>query len=109
MAHDPTLATRVAAELEDQPELTTKRMFGSLAFLTRGRIACCVQAEGLLVRLPAEEAEAALAEPDTRPFVMGGQQGRGWVVVDPAGVADPADLSRWVARGVATAAALPPR
>ena len=106
MAHDEQLAGRVSAELAGHPELTTTRMFGSLGFLVGGRLACCVQADGLLVRLPPDEAAAALAEPGTRPFVMSGRHARGWVVVDAAGVTDLADLRRWVGRGVDSATAL---
>ena len=109
MAHDEQLATRVREELEDRPDVTSKRMFGSLAFLVGGSLACCVQSDGLLVRLPPEEAAAALAEPGTRPFVMSGRPARGWVVVDLDAVAGPGELRHWVGRGVESATALAPR
>jgi hypothetical protein len=109
MAYDPSLADRVAAELDGRPDVRTTRMFGSLGFLVGGSLACCVQAEGLLVRLPPAEAAAALAEPGTRPFVMSGRHARGWVVVDVDAVADPSDLRRWIGRGVDAATAHAPR
>ena len=109
MAHDEQLAARVRDELADRPDVTSKRMFGSLAFLVGGHLACCAQADGLLVRLPPDEAAAALAEPGTRPFVMSGRHARGWVVVDLDAVGDPDELRRWVGRGVGSATALAPR
>ena len=109
MAHDEQLAARVREELEGRPDVTSKRMFGSLAFLVGGSLACCVQSDGLLVRLPPEEAAAALAEPGTRPFVMSGRHARGWVVVDLDAVAGPAELRSWVGRGVGAASAPAPR
>jgi TfoX/Sxy family transcriptional regulator of competence genes len=109
MAHDEHLAARVRETLEDRTDVTSKRMFGSLAFLVGGHLACCVRDDGLLVRLPPEDAAAALAETGTRPFVMSGRHARGWVVVDLDGVTDPAGLRRWVGRGIDSASALAPR
>jgi TfoX/Sxy family transcriptional regulator of competence genes len=109
MAHDEQLAARVREVLEDRTDVTSKRMFGSLGFLVDGHLACCVRNDGLLVRLPPEDAAAALAEPGTQPFVMSGRHARGWVVVDLDGVADPAALHRWVGRGVDSAIALAAR
>jgi TfoX/Sxy family transcriptional regulator of competence genes len=109
MAHDEQLADRVREVLEHRSDVTSTRMFGSLGFLVGGHLACCVQRDGLLVRLPPDDAAAALAEPATRPFVMAGRHARGWVVVDVDGVAEPAALRHWVGRGVDSATALAPR
>jgi hypothetical protein len=42
-------------------------MFGGLAFLLDGNLACGIHGDELIVRLAAERAEAALAEPGTLP------------------------------------------
>jgi TfoX/Sxy family transcriptional regulator of competence genes len=109
MAYDEHLAERVREVIGHRSDVTSTRMFGSLGFLVGGSLACCVQHDGLLVRLPPDDAAAALAEPATRPFVMAGRHARGWVVVDLDGVADPEALRRWVGRGVESAAALAKR
>jgi hypothetical protein len=107
VAFDEALAERVRALFVDRPGVRETRMFGSLAFLLDGNMACCVSGEGLLVRLPPPDAADALAEPATRPFEMGGRVARGWVRVDLDGVSEDADLRRWVDRGAAHARSLP--
>jgi hypothetical protein len=47
-------------------------MFGGLAFLVHGNMACGVRGDDLNVRIAAEEADAALAEPGARPFGLTG-------------------------------------
>jgi TfoX/Sxy family transcriptional regulator of competence genes len=73
MAYDEGLATRVREVLGDQPELVEKKMFGGLAFLLHGNMACGVRGEDLIVRVAAEAADAALGEPGTRPFDLTGR------------------------------------
>ncbi|SDX91203.1 TfoX N-terminal domain-containing protein [Modestobacter sp. DSM 44400] len=105
MAYDAGLAARVHEELEGRPGVTQKAMFGGLAFLVDGRMACCVTGDGLLVRLAPEEAAVALADPAIRPFDMGRRRMGGWGIVELAGLATEADLRGWLDRGVAQASA----
>jgi TfoX/Sxy family transcriptional regulator of competence genes len=109
MAFDERLAERVRAELDHLPDVTEKRMFGGLAFLLSGRMACGVAGESLMVRLDPAALDAALAEAGARPFVMKGRPMKGWLLVEPDGTRDDAALRSWVGRSVAFAAALPPR
>ena len=69
MAYDEGLATRVREVLGDRPGLVEKQMFGGLAFLVHGNMACGVRGEDLIVRVAADTAEAALAEPGVRPSI----------------------------------------
>ena len=48
------MGTRVREVLGDQPELVEKKMFGGLAFLLHGNMACGVRGEDLIVRVAAE-------------------------------------------------------
>jgi TfoX N-terminal domain len=82
MAYDQGLATRIREAIGDRSGLAEKQMFGGLAFLVHGNMACGVRGEDLIVRLAADAADAH-AEDD--------------------------DLRRWVDRGVAYAASLPPK
>ena len=109
MAYDEGLATRVRDVLGDQPGLAEKKMFGGLAFLLHGNMACGVRGDDLIVRMAVEEADAALEEPGARPFDMTGRPMKGWLLVAPEGYAEDDDLRRWVDRGLAHAGSLPPK
>jgi TfoX/Sxy family transcriptional regulator of competence genes len=109
MAYDEGLATRVREELGDQPGLTEKQMFGGLAFLLNGNMACGVRGDDLIVRVAADTADAALEEPGARPFDLTGRPMKGWLQVAADGHAEDDDLRRWVGRGLAYASSLPPK
>jgi TfoX/Sxy family transcriptional regulator of competence genes len=109
MAYDEGLATRVREELGDQPGLTEKQMFGGLAFLLNGNMACGVRGDDLIVRVAADAADAALEEPGARPFDLTGRPMKGWLLVAADGHAEDDDLRRWVGRGLAYASSLPPK
>ena len=61
MAYDEGLATRVREVLGDRPGLAERQMFGGLAFLLHGNMACGVRADDLIVRVAADDAETAMA------------------------------------------------
>src|SRR5215218_2820077 len=109
MAYDEGLATRVRDVLGDRPGLVEKTMFGGLAFLVHGNMACGVRGDDLMVRVSPEVADAALAEPGVRPFDMTGRPMKGWLLVAPDGHAEDDDLRRWVDRSLAPAGSLPPK
>ena len=109
MAYDEGLATRVREVLGDQPGVAEKKMFGGLAFLVGGNMACGVRGEDLIVRLAADAAESVQGEPGVRAFDLTGRPMKGWLLVAPDGHTEDDDLHRWVDRGVAYAASLPPK
>ena len=109
MAYDEGLATRVRELLDEQPGVAEKQMFGGLAFLVHGNMACGVRGDDLIVRVAADDAETALAEPGVRPFDLTGRPMTGWLLVEPDGHAEDEDLRRWVDRGLAYASSLPPK
>jgi hypothetical protein len=109
MAYDEGLATRIRDVLDEQPGLAEKQMFGGLAFLLHGNMACGVRGDDLVVRVSAGTADAALGEPGVRPFDLTGRPMKGWLLVDADGHAEDKDLRRWVDRGLAFASSLPPK
>jgi hypothetical protein len=109
MAYDEGLATRVRDVLGDRPGLVEKKMFGGLAFLLHGNMACGVRGDDLMVRVSPEVGDAALADPGVRPFDMTGRPMKGWLLVAPDGHAEDDDLRRWVDRGLTHAGSLPPK
>lgn len=108
MAYDEVLAERVRDRLAELPGVTDKRMFGSLAFLTEGRLTVGVTGDGLMVRVGPEGADAALTRPGTRPMEMGGRRMRGWVLVDGAELDDDV-LAEWLDRAREFVLTLPPK
>ena len=108
MAFDEELAERVRDVLSAAGVTTTeKKMFGGLSFLVGGNMCCGVMGADLLARVGPEAADGALAEPATRPFDMGRGPSKGWVVVEPDGIATEQALTAWVDRAIAYAASLP--
>src|SRR6266704_1985522 len=88
MPYDENLAQRVREGLADAPDIDERKMFGGVSFLTRGNMACGVHKDALIVRFNADDHEAMMARPHVRAFdLSGGRSMKGWLLVDPEGVA----------------------
>jgi hypothetical protein len=109
VAYDAELADRAREVLSVRENLTERKMFGGIAWMLNGNMACGVLGDELIVRLGAEEAERALAEPHTRPFDFTGRPMRGPIMVGPQGIATDSQLAAWVDAGADCAQALPPK
>jgi len=107
MAYDDGLAQRIRDVLAEQPGITERKMFGGIAFMLNGNMACGPVNDELMVRVgPAAYADA-LAQPHAREMDFTGRPMKGMVFVAVEGIADDAALATWVARGVAFAGSLP--
>jgi TfoX/Sxy family transcriptional regulator of competence genes len=109
MAYDEKLADRVRDLLSARSEVSERKMFGGIAFMVAGNMACGVLGEELIVRLGDEEGEKALTEEGVRPFDFTGKPMKGIVYVSPERVTDDAGLTEWVDAGADFAASLPPK
>lgn len=107
MVYSPQLAQRVAELLETEPGICEKKMFGGVAFLLNGNMACGVLKDNLIVRVGPAAYEAALHQAHVRLFDITGRPMRGWVMVTPEGHAADRDLAEWVRQGLGFAASLP--
>lgn len=107
MAYDEGLAQRVREMLQEQPELTEKKMFGGIGFMLQGNMACGVIGEELIVRVGPDQHGGALEKPHTRAFDFTGQPMTGWIMVAPDGYESDADLEQWVQQGADFALSLP--
>ncbi len=103
MAYDEVLATRIREVLRDRDDVEERKMFGGIAFMVAGHMACGVIHDDLMVRVGEEGHDAALAAPHTRVMDFTHRPMRGMVYVSPAGVESDAELAQWVGRAVAYA------
>jgi TfoX/Sxy family transcriptional regulator of competence genes len=106
VAYDEELADRVRAVLADEPSLTERKMFGGLAFMVSGNMACGIVKDELMLRLGAEGAETALGEPHVRQMDFTGRPMTGMVYVGRGGL-DDAAVRSWVERAASFARSLP--
>ena len=107
MAFDERLAVRIRAVLKNRRDVGERQMFGGLAFMVRGHMSCGIVGSSLMVRVDPAEAEALLRKPAVRPMDFTGRPMRGFLFVDPPGIARLSSLRAWVGRAVAHAEAKP--
>jgi hypothetical protein len=110
MAIDEQLAERIRDLINARPGVVERKMFGGAGWMLQGNMAVGVMSTGgLLVRLPPEEVEEAIADEHVNTFGRPGSKPMtGFVVVD-ADVLDDATLAAWIDRGAARALELPPK
>ena len=109
MPYDDGLAHRIRQQLDAEPGLHEREMFGGLGFMLEGNMVCGVIEDSMIARVGADAYDGALEEPHARPFDFTGREMRGWVYVDPAGLAEDDDLEAWLDRCLAFVSTLPPK
>lgn len=107
MGYNEALAEKVRDLLGENDGLTEKQMFGGLAFMLNGNMACGVVGEELMVRVGPENYDNALSERYTRPMDYTGRPLKGMVYVEEDAIAQ--DLDGWVNKGADFASSLPPK
>ena len=110
MAYSEELASRIRDLLGARSGVSERRMFGSLAFLLNGHLACGARGEDLLMRVDQDESDALIrAEPHVFRPDMGGRKMRTFLQVDAVGLTTDAELARWVDLAADVASTLPPK
>jgi TfoX/Sxy family transcriptional regulator of competence genes len=109
VAYDEKLAERIRGVLDGRPGVSERKMFGGIAFMVGGNMACGIVRDELMARVGPDAYEDALAQPHARPMEFTGRPMKGMVYVGVAGIAKDSDLASWVERGAAYAASLPPK
>jgi TfoX/Sxy family transcriptional regulator of competence genes len=109
MAYDEALAERVRSIIGARDAVTERKMFGGIAWMVGGNMACGVLGEDLAVRMDPEDVERALTEPHTRPFEMSRRTAKGMLIVAGEALAGDTELAGWVDAGADQAASLPPK
>jgi TfoX/Sxy family transcriptional regulator of competence genes len=109
MAYDEKLAERIRTKLKGTRGLTEKKMFGGVGFMVNGNMACGVIKQDMVVRLSQEDSDAALKKAHVKAFDMTGRPMKGWILVEPGGLASDKALQIWVIKSVAFAKSMPPK
>ena len=107
MSYSKSLAARIQQVVGTRRGVVEKKMFGGVGFLFKGNMMVGVWQNSLIARLGAEQADEALRQPHVREFDITGRAMKGWVMVEPEGVATAADLHDWVTQAVTFVKTLP--
>lgn len=107
MAYDEGLAEILRGDLVDIGGITEKKMFGGLAFLSRGNMVCGVHSGGAMFRVGKENEAAAFAIEGVEPMLFTGRKMGGFVDVTDEAVLDEARRARLMALALGFVATLP--
>ena len=109
MAFDEGLAQRIRDLVQVRRGITERKMFGGLAFMSRGHMFIGVLGDTLMARVgPAEYADA-LAQRHVREMDFTGKPMNGYVYVDALGLEEESDLKHWIATCLRNVDTLPPK
>jgi hypothetical protein len=106
MAYSGELAERIRDVIDVRTGVAERKMFGGIAWMVNGNMACGIIGEDLMVRLDRDDAEA---EAHVGPMEFTGRPMAGFILVDAGGIGSDPDLARWVDAGADFAQSLPPR
>jgi hypothetical protein len=107
MARDEGLEELLRDELQAEPGLTQKAMFGGWAWLLNGNLLCGARADGMLARLGKDRDGWALDMPDVVPMILRDRRMHGWVRAGPAAFGDDALRRRLIAAALSFVRSLP--
>jgi TfoX/Sxy family transcriptional regulator of competence genes len=96
MAYSEQLANRVRRIAKARPTVTEKKMFGGLAFMLNDYMFCGISQDSLMARVGPDHYSASLAKPHVRVMDFTGRPMKGYVYVDPGGIATEQELQFWV-------------
>jgi len=107
MAYDESLAGRIRSLLGERPDLTERKMFGGLAFMSGGNMFCGVVGSELMVRTGKEAFQESLLKPGARPMDFTGRPMTGMLFVGSPGIDGDDNLRSWVEQAYGYARTLP--
>ena len=109
VARDEGLEELLREELEAEPGLTEKAMFGGWAWLLNGNLLCGAREDGMLIRLGRETEGWALKVPDIAPMMSRGRRMHGWVRAGPDAFGDDVVRRKLINCALAFVRSLPPK
>jgi TfoX/Sxy family transcriptional regulator of competence genes len=109
MAYDEGLAERLREVLQSRPGISEKKMFGGLAFMSRGYMFVGILGNVLMARVGPASYKEALSRSHVREMDFTGKPMKGYVFIDPPGFETDSDLSDWVEKCYRFVQSLPPK
>ena len=100
MSYSRSLAARIQQVVGTRRGVVEKKMFGGIAFLLEGNMLVGVWKNSLIARLGPDQADGALRQSHVREFDITGRAMKGWVMVEPDGIENDAQLADWIERAV---------
>ncbi len=107
MTRDKGLEALIDEDLDGQPGITGKVMFGGWVWLLDEKLLVGVRHIGMLARIGEENESWALKIPGVIPMATRGRRMRGWVRASVEVCADDAMRRRLIAAAIAFVQALP--
>lgn len=109
MPADPVLTERVRKLMKRRKGVREQKMFGGVAFMINGNMACGVARDDLCLRLGREGSDEALKVRGVRPMNFTGKVIKTMVFVSADVLGKDEDLKAWVDKGVKFARTLEPK
>ena len=107
MAFDEKLAARIRTALGHRDDVVERKMFGGIAFMLHGNMACGIVKSDLMLRLGPEAAAKALKQKHARPMDFTGRPMTGMLYVAAEGIRTARQLHAWLDKAEAFADTLP--
>jgi TfoX/Sxy family transcriptional regulator of competence genes len=102
MAYDEQLTRRVETFFRKAGvAFETKKMMGGLCLMVNGKMCVGVEKDRLMARIDPALYDEALKQKGCRPMDFTGRPMRGFVFVEPEGLASDFDLKHWLDLAIA--------
>jgi TfoX/Sxy family transcriptional regulator of competence genes len=100
MTFNELLTERVRAALARTPRVKEKKMFGSIAFMVRGKMCLSVGHNRLMCRIDPELHAEAIKRKGARTVQMKGREYIGYVYVKKEGLKSASQFNYWIRRSL---------
>lgn len=102
MAYDEQLTKRVETFFSKEGvSFEAKKMMGGLCLMVNGKMCVGMERNRLMARIDPAVYDEALKQKGCRPMDFTGQSMRGYVFVEPEGLASDSDLKHWLDLAIA--------
>ncbi len=109
MEYDEGLAERLNAYFEDRDYVEVRKMFGGLCYMVSNRMCCGIIGDTLMARVGPDNYDECLSKKHAKEMDFTGRAMKGFVYIEPEGIAEDSDLEEWISICEGFVKSLPPR